>query len=83
MSVLIHRTTEVLFDAIPGCVIADAAKECIEYISEYNCDILLAFNSVYIPINKWDTVESIISKYHLALNRKDYKYVHFEKVKEE
>lgn len=69
MSVLIHRSTEILFDAIPGCVLTDAAKDCIKYISEYNCDILLAFNGVYIPINKWDTVESITSKYHSALNR--------------
>lgn len=67
MSVLIHRSTEVLFDVYPGYTITDAAKECIKYISEYDCDILLAFNSVYIPINKWDTVESITSKYHLGL----------------
>lgn len=70
MSVLIHRSTEVLFDTFPNCTLTDAAKDCIKYISEYDCDILLAFNSVYIPINKWDTVESITSKYHLASKKK-------------
>lgn len=67
ISVLKHIVTEVQFGAIPGCIIDDAAKECIEYISKYGCDILLIFNGIYIPINKNDTVKSVISKYWLGL----------------
>lgn len=67
MSVLKHREKEVYFDAIAGSIIDDAAKECVEYIAKYDCDIVLVFNGIYIFISKRDTVKSIVSKYYLGL----------------
>lgn len=67
MSVLKHIVTEVHFEGIPGCSIDECANECVEYISQYGCDIVLIFNGIYIPIHKGDTVKSIISKYYIGL----------------
>lgn len=64
MSVLKQRPSKVFFEAIPGCIINNAAKECIEYVAKYSCDIILIFNDICLSVSKYDTVDSIVSRYY-------------------